>query len=56
MIVHCEKWGDRYFHCDELHVIRREEDRALERDLEEELLRMFPGALRDVRLVGQGEE
>jgi|GraSoi_2013_80cm_1033760.scaffolds.fasta_scaffold253688_1 hypothetical protein len=39
-----------------IHTIRREEDRQLEHELEQELLRMFPDELRAVRLVRAGEE
>ena len=56
MIVHCEKHGDQYFYCHEIHEIRREEDRQLEHELEQELLRMFPDELRAVRLVREREE
>ena len=56
MIIHCEKHEDGYFYCHEVHELRREEDRQLERELERELMAMFPGMLKDVRLVREGEE
>ena len=56
MIVHCEKHQDGYFYCHEVHELCREEDRRLEHELEQELLRTFPEELRAVRLVREGEE
>ena len=55
MIVHCEKHEDGYFYCHEVHELRREEDRQLEHELEQELLRMFPEQLRAVRSARDGE-
>jgi hypothetical protein len=55
MIVHCEKHEDGFFYCQELHTLRREEDRRLEHELEQGLLEMFPDQLRAVRLVREGK-
>ena len=53
MVVHCEKHEDGFFYCHELQTVgRREEDVQLEK----ELMAMFPGMLKDVRLVREGEE
>ena len=56
MVVHCEKHGDQYFFCHEIHTLRREEDRELEHELERELLRLFPDELRAVRLIREDED
>ena len=52
MIVHCQKHHDGYFYCDAWQTIGREEDRQLE----QELMAMFPGMLSDVRLVRGDDE
>jgi hypothetical protein len=53
MIVHCEKHEDGFFYCHELQTVgRREEDVQLE----QELMAMFPGMLKEVRLVREGQE
>lgn len=56
MIVHCEKHEDGYFYCHEVHPLRRDEDRQLEHELEQELLRVFPEELRAVKLVREKGE
>jgi hypothetical protein len=53
VVVHCEKHEDGFFYCHELQTVgRREEDVQLE----QELMAMFPGMLKEVRLVREGQE
>jgi hypothetical protein len=53
MTFHCQKDEPGYWHCNMVHVVgRRPEDAQLER----ELIDLFPGMLKDVRLVREGED
>lgn len=53
LLFHCQKDELGYWHCNIVHVVgRRPEDAQLER----ELIDLFPGMLKDVRLVGEGED
>jgi hypothetical protein len=53
MVFHCQKDEPGYWHCNMVHVVgRRPEDAQLER----ELIDLFPGMLKDVRLVQEGED
>lgn len=56
MIIHCEKHADGYFYCHEMRALGRDEDCELERELERELLRIFPEERRAERLVREGEK
>ncbi len=59
MIFDCQKEEPGYWHCNMVHMVGRPpEDTQLEQELmlEQELIDMFPGMLKDVRLVGEEDE